>query len=261
VTGENSIVENQHDNLLEYSDPAIYDLENRSFEPDGPFYLALAQRIGGPVLELGCGTGRITIPLAQDGVDVTGLDVVPGMLARALNKAQGLPIRWVEADARSFRLDREFRLILETGSTFQHLLERADQEAVLSRVREHLAQGGYFVVSTVFPRLDLMQDLEEEDDWFTYEDEQGQEVRVSGTQHYNPLRQVKVETAYRRWYDAQGREMVREVPLALRLIFPQEMEVLLHYNGFEVVERYGDWDGSPLTAESRMMIYVCQKAN
>ena len=166
---------------------------------------------------------------------------------------------WVEADARSFHLDREFRLILETGSTFQHLLERADQEAMLSRVREHLVRGGYFVVSAVFPRLELMQDLEGEEDWFTYEDEQGQEVRVSGTQHYDPLSQVKVETAYRRWYDAQGREIVKEVPLALRLIFPQEMELLLHCNGFEVVERYGDWDGSPLTVESGMMIYVCRK--
>ncbi|MBN2362694.1 class I SAM-dependent methyltransferase [candidate division WOR-3 bacterium] len=61
----------------------MYDCENNSFEPDGPFYLAIAKKLGGAALELGCGTGRITIPLAQYGIDITGPDIVPGMLERA----------------------------------------------------------------------------------------------------------------------------------------------------------------------------------
>lgn len=247
------------DNLQEYRDPATYDLENEDFEPDGPFYLALAQRIGGPVLELGCGTGRITIPLAEHGIEVTGLDIVPEMLARARHKAKGLSIPWIEGDARTFHLGRKFRLVFETGGTFQHLLKRADQEAMLASVREHLAADGLFVVSTVFPRPHLMRDVEEEEEWFAYADEKGREVRVSGTQRYDPLRQVKVETAYRRWRDSEGREIVKRVPLALRLIFPQEMEALLRHNGFAVAERYGDWDVSPLTNQSHVMIYVCRK--
>jgi 2-polyprenyl-3-methyl-5-hydroxy-6-metoxy-1,4-benzoquinol methylase len=64
------------DNLEEYADPEIYDLENREFEPDGPFSLGFATKLKGPVLELGCGTGRVTIPLAQHGVDMTGLDLM-----------------------------------------------------------------------------------------------------------------------------------------------------------------------------------------
>ena len=71
-----------HTNLEDYEDPVIYDLENKEFGPDGLFYQSLAQQVQGPVLELGCGTGRVTIPLAQSGIDMTGLDVVPGMLAR-----------------------------------------------------------------------------------------------------------------------------------------------------------------------------------
>lgn len=98
-------------NLEEYADPVIYDLENSKFEPDGPFYLALAQRFSGPVLEIGCGTGRITIPLAEHGLDVTGLDIAPQMLERAKHKAQNLLIRWVEADARTFHLGTQFGFI------------------------------------------------------------------------------------------------------------------------------------------------------
>ncbi len=66
-------------NLIEYADPLIYDLENAAFEPDGLFYLSLARETGGPLLELGCGTGRIAIPLAKEGFDVTGLEYVCGL--------------------------------------------------------------------------------------------------------------------------------------------------------------------------------------
>jgi 2-polyprenyl-3-methyl-5-hydroxy-6-metoxy-1,4-benzoquinol methylase len=79
------------ENLIEYADPQIYDLENSAFEPDGPFLLEIAGRAGNPVLELGCGTGRLTIPMAQAGVEITGLDVVPGMLERARGKAAICP--------------------------------------------------------------------------------------------------------------------------------------------------------------------------
>jgi SAM-dependent methyltransferase len=246
-------------NLEEYADPILYDLENKSFEPDGPFYLALAQRIGGPVLELGCGTGRITIPMAQQGISMTGVDITPGMLDHARQKAQALPIQWVEADARSFQLGRQFRFIFESGSLFQHLLERADQEAMLARVRDHLEPEGRLVIGAIFPNADLLADVETEQFWFSYANAEGQEVRVSGTQHYDPVRQVKTETAYRRWRDADGREIVRPAPLMLRNIFPQELESLLHYNGFTVIERYGDLDFSPLMETSQHIIYLCQK--
>ena len=64
-----------HSNLEDYEDPVLYDAQNDDFGADGSFYLALAQKVGGPMLELGCGTGRITIPLAQQGMEMTGLDL------------------------------------------------------------------------------------------------------------------------------------------------------------------------------------------
>jgi len=246
-------------NLAEYADPEIYDLENQDFEPDGPFLLAYARQLSGPVLELGCGTGRVTIPLAQAGIEITGLDIVPGMLERAKQKAQGLPIRWVLADVRSFQLQQTFGLIFETGSVFQHQLERGDQEAMLARVREHLRDDGRFIVSVMFPHPDRLGRVESEQEWFTYQDGEGREIRVTGTEEYDPIRQVKLETAYRRWRDADGREFLQVAPMSLRYVFPQEMEALLHYNGFEILERYGGLDARPQTGDSPQLIYVCKK--
>lgn len=246
-------------NLEEYADPIGYDYENDSFEPDGPFYSTLAQRIGGSVLEIGCGTGRITIPMAVQGINITGLDIVPEMLQRAKAKASNLAINWVEADARTFNLGRQFNVIFESGATFQHMLERADQEEMLSSAREHLVPDGRFIISSIFPKPELLVDEETEQEWFTYHTNDGRDIHVSGTQHYDAVRQIKTETAFRRWQDTQAGEVVKAAPLMLRYVYPQEMEALLHYNGLVVLERYGDMDFSPLTNESAHMIYVCAK--
>lgn len=248
-----------HTNLEDYADPMLFDAENSDFESDGPFYLSLAQQVAGSVLELGCGTGRITIPLAQHGVDIVGVDIVPGMIARAKSKAGDLPIQWVEADVRDFHLGQEFDMICAPGFVFEHLLDRIDQEAMLACVHEHLTPEGIFVSVIRFPGPELMINVEKEQDWSSYIDENGRAVRVSGTDYYDPVRQIREETAYRHWQDAAGRVVTRRARLALRLIFPQEMSCLLHYNGFRELHRYGDWDFSPLTDQSHRIIQVWKK--
>jgi SAM-dependent methyltransferase len=245
-------------NDAEYADAERYDIENASFEPDGPFYLELARRIGGRVLELGCGTGRITLPLAAAGIEIAGLDRAPAMLTRAMEKEGASAVRWVEADARSFRLPGQFRLIFESGATFQHMLDRGAQEAFLGMVRQHLETDGRFVVSSIVPTLDLMTDVPVEEEWLRYTDRNGRLVRVSGTQHYDPLSQIKTETAHRRWYDTSGREVTTVAPLRLRYTFPQEMQALLHYNDFEILHRFGGPDFSDLVAGSSHQIYICR---
>ena len=104
------------------------------------------------MLEIACGTGRVSIPIARLGFAVTGLDIVPGMLERARSKSAGLPTRWVEGDARDFDLGERFRLIFLTGNAFQAFLTRADQEALLGRVRAHLHDEGLFAFETRNPR-------------------------------------------------------------------------------------------------------------
>ena len=169
-----------HDNLSDYLDPVLYDLENGRYEPSEKFYLTLAQKYGNPVLELGCGTGRFTIPLAQQEVDITGLDIVPQMLALGKEKAGDLPLQWIEADGRHFQLDRQFQFIFESGSMFQHLLTREDAESMLACVHEHLAENGRFLIQTSFTKPNMMGTTTEEEEWFTYEDAEGRQIHSFG---------------------------------------------------------------------------------
>ena len=154
-----------HNNLEDYQDPVLYDLENADFEPDGPFYLALAEKYGDPILDLGCGTGRVTIPLAQQGYMITGLDIASEMLDLARFKAADLPIQWVEADLRAFQLDQHFQMICTTGRVFPHLLTRSDQEAALARIREHLAPGGIFQIDAYYLHPERMKMDKKEQEW------------------------------------------------------------------------------------------------
>jgi SAM-dependent methyltransferase len=273
--GGGSVID--HDNLEEFADAEEYDIEVTG-DKGVAFYTALARETGGPVLELACGTGRVCIPIAREGFAVTGLDIVPAMLARARHKAGALPIRWVEGDARAFHLDERFRLIFLTGNAFQLFLTNADQESLLARVRTHLDDEGLFAFETRNPlwgtprtRADQEATLERarlRGDWFTLledrEDETtatdsiGREVHDSLTQTYDHPTQILHLTSARRWREGDE-QRTRVTRLALRYTFPRELAALLHYNGFTIERQYGAWNLEPPTPASTSIIMVCRK--
>jgi hypothetical protein len=148
-------------------------------------------------------------------------------------------------------------MVFDVGEAFLHVLRREDHEAILACVRKQLKPESRFVLLTAFPRPEMMT-TKEEHEWFSYLGPEGTEVRVSGTTRYDPVHQIYHEDAIRRWRDATGQEVVRYGPLARRRFFPQELEALLHYNGFKTLHCYGDLDCSELTETSRLMIFVCQ---
>lgn len=269
-----------HNNLEEFADPVNYDIEDSS-NTGVAFYAALAQETGSPVLEVACGTGRVSIPIARLGFAVTGLDIVPGMLERARSKSDGLPVRWVEGDARTFDLGECFQLIFLTGNAFQAFLTLADQEALLGRVHAHLHDDGLFAFETRNPRwatsgqreqkeegqavgveqgegFFTLETLEQEVPGQGYTDSRGRAVRASRTQVYDPVAQILHLTGYRRW-DEGGQEQTKVTRIALRYTFPQELAALLHYNGFMILRQYGDWNLEPLRATSPSIISVCRK--
>jgi SAM-dependent methyltransferase len=259
-----------HSNLEEFADPLAYDIEDPS-DTGIAFYAALAQETGGPVLEIASGTGRVSIPIARLGLAVTGVDIVPGMVERARAKSAGLPVRWVVGDARAFDLGERFRLIFLTGNAFQAFLTRADQEALLARAHAHLHDDGLFAFETRNPRwgnrrsgtveegqFANLETRAEEEPGQPYIDGDGREVQISRTQVYDHVAQILHWTAYRRWR-ADGQDRTRITRIAVRYTFPQELEALLHYNGFSIIRQYGDWDLQPLSAASPSIIVVCRR--
>lgn len=257
-----------HDNLEEFADPVNYDMEDAGDTSGVSFYSALAQETGSPVLELACGTGRVTIPIAKLGFQVTGLDIVPGMLDQARTKSADLSVRWVEGDARTFDLGEQYRLIFLTGNAFQAFVTNTEQAALLQRVHAHLHDNGLFAFETRNPMFSRSENRErrffslttndEEEAWPSFIDVNGNEVRITRTQVYDHVAQILHLKSYKRWYVGE-KEYTKIARTALRYTFPQELAALLHYNGFTIVRQYGDWNLEPLTAASPGIISVCRK--
>ncbi|HEY9529593.1 MAG TPA: class I SAM-dependent methyltransferase [Anaerolineales bacterium] len=251
---------NAYDNLEEFSDPPNYDIEEgERSAPRIAFYCDLARTIGGPALEIACGSGLVTIPIALQGLDVTGVDLARSMLDHARKKAeaQGLTVRWVEADARSFDLDMQFRFIFITGNAFQAFLRRKDQEGLLASVKRHLLPGGTFAFETRNPSGHDLTDQSEEELDQSYISVEGHQVSVSSIQTYDPIAQIIHWTSYRRWNDG-GRDRQKETHIACRFTHPQELEALLYYNGFQIVQQYGSWDKQALSDRSSSIISICE---
>lgn len=256
-----------HNNLEAFSDPVNYDLEDPS-DTGVAFYSALAQEAGGSVLEIACGTGRVTIPIAKLGFPTTGLDIVPGMLERAKSKSAGLPIRWVDADARTFNLHEQFSFIFITGNAFQAFVTNSEQAAVLQCARAHLHDEGLFAFETrnpLFPNtktraglFPILETSEKQEEQYSFINIDGHAVRESTTQVYDHGAQILHLTGYKRWNDGE-QEHEKMTRIALRYTFPQELIALLHYNGFSILRQYGDWNQEPLSATSPSIISVCRR--
>lgn len=248
----------RHNNLEEFQDPANYDLEEAErVKLPIAFYGKLAKTIGEPILEIACGTGLVTIPIAEQGFAVTGVDVCRPMLEYARYKALRcqLSIRWVEADARQLKLGEHFKLIYITGNAFQAFLQRQDQESLLSTVRNHLSPGGTFAFETRNPSGHDLKTYCEEVPWYSYTNLQGQIVSVSGTQRYDPIHQIIHWSTYRRWHEKSGTQL-KKTRIACRFTYPQELSTLLYYNGFRILRQFGDWDKGALTSTSPTIITI-----
>ncbi len=130
--------------------------------PDVGFFVEEAKQSGGPVLEVGSGTGRVLIPTARAGVAITGLDLSPNMLEICREKLKAEPeevqsrVRLVERDMRQFELSQTFRLVTLPFRPFQHLTTVEDQLACLGCLHRHLTEGGRLILDIFNPRLESL---------------------------------------------------------------------------------------------------------
>lgn len=249
------------DNLEEFTDPANYDLEQAPRSQERiEFWCRMAQRFGGPVLDLGCGTGLVAIPVAAMGLSVTGVDLAAPMLAHAQAKAErdDVDVHWIQADVRELALPRRFGFVILTGNAFQAFLTQADQQALLETVRHHLAPGGVFGFETRNPAGHELRDEPEGPAEIDYIDVAGRRVLLSSSQHWDAAAQVVHWTTFRRWADSDGTQQSRTTHIACRFTRPDEIDKLLAAAGFDIVAQYGDWNFAPFRARGERLITLCR---
>jgi len=248
----------------------LYNLiPGRSPRKDAAFYLDAATSLGGPVLVIGCGTGRLLLEIAREGIEAAGIDRSQAMLdvlerKLALESAEvRRRVVLTQVDMRSFDFPpKKFRLAVIPFRPFQHLIRVEDQLACLCRINRHLAVGGRFILDLfqTNPRriygLENMVEREDFDVTLTDGRRLRRTHRLTGfhlVEQYNDVELIHYVTL-----PGGATERLAQT-FAFRYFFRYEAEHLLARCGFRIRDVYGNFDRSPLTSKSPEMIFVTDK--
>lgn len=242
----------------------FYDLDFGGMDDDLLMIGQFAARSGSPILELACGTGRVLLPLAQQGYRITGVDVSPAMLAIARQKvaAAGVADRvtLVQQDMRDLKLEERFVMAFIAINSFMSLPDTDAQLAALCSIREHLAPGGLLVLDLFYPDLARLLEARGQvflDKVFT-DPETGHRLMRYRSQETNLARQTIRTTFIVDEIDDQGGVKRTLFPFSIRYLFPAELALLLRHAGFKIEAIYGSYDLDEFTSDSEKMIAVAR---
>lgn len=243
----------------------FYDLDYAGFDADVAMIQQFAARCGSPILELGCGTGRLLVPLAEQGYRLTGVDASGAMLDLARQKLSvgGLAehVTLVEQDLRSLDLDDRFHFAFAAINSFLHLATRADQEQVLARIHRHLVPGGLVLFDLFNPDPGRLLDargqvvLEKVMD----DPETGHRLMKFYADRADPEQQMVHVTVYVDELDGEGQVRRTLFPFSLRYLYRSELELLLRQAGFEVEALYGSYELDEFGSDSDKLIAAARR--
>lgn len=246
------------ENLEKYNDPAGYDALYNEYVQDLAYIEEVAATINGPTLELACGTGRLTLPMAKKGYDMVGVDLHAGMLEHARQKAQeaGLDISFYRQDCTELNLELKSPLIFMTGNSFQHFLTNESQDALFVSVKRHLQPNGHFIFDTRNP---ILSELAEVYEHTTQKSDHSGIVQMEmETEEYNPLTQILHCTTVMETVEKGEVAHVEKSSISIRYTYPQELFRLIELHGFDLIALYGDWSKSEFTKDSPSMVVHCR---
>jgi SAM-dependent methyltransferase len=238
---------------------------------DVDFFVSEAVAARGPVLELGCGTGRVLVPCARAGVNIWGLDSSATMLARCDRKLASEPeelrrrVTLHEGDMRDFRFDTRFALVTIPFRPFLHLSTVEEQLACLSSIHRALADGGRLILDIFNPSLEILVDDSRQNEY-----DSGEPFTLPDGRHVERKERIRARDYLRQIVNAElifyvtypdGRRERLVQDLEMRYLFRFEVEHLLARSGFEVVAAYGDYNRTPLEAvPPQELLYIARKA-
>jgi SAM-dependent methyltransferase len=253
-----------------YKHPEQYDREHLGDEEDIEFYVSLGRRLRPrKVLELGCGTGRITLPLARIGFDVVGLDSQTEMLHKAeehrLQSSSEVRQRlvFVEGDMRTWASPSDFDLILIPCSSISHVLSLEHQLAVWKTCYDNLRPGGRFLVEINMPNMASFADsfsvpsrtpLEIDIDNVS-ESDGTRLIRRKTTRYLSHEQLAQIRFMYEKYQDGRGVETYIDDFMS-HVFFPRELSLLFLHTGYEIEQTFGDYRGRPLKSDSPMIIMI-----
>jgi SAM-dependent methyltransferase len=226
----------------------LYQLQYANYRDDIDFYARLAQKLGvSRLLEIGAGSGRVSVALARRGLEVVALEPSPRMLefGRAYAASEGVVVDFVAGDVRHFDLNERFDLIIAPFNMLMHLYTLGDQDDALERIRAHLKPGGTFAFDLYQPHFGAAGVLRHEDETFVQAD--GSRLDVFLLQRIDQINQIVTTTYYCDTIHPDSR-LSREV-LELRQRYFTRFELERWFGDFRL-ELLGDFDGSRLTSSS-----------
>jgi SAM-dependent methyltransferase len=241
-----------------------YDCYFGTYGEDAEFFVNEAARAEGRVLEAGCGTGRLTIPMLQGGARVVGFDPMPEMLERlkARAMAAGVQPEVSAASMESFDSSERFELILAPFRVFNHCLTQAAQRAAFVNLRRLLAPEGRLIVATFVPDPELITSATNMIQYMATvrHPETGLPVICSQfNAEIDPLRQVRTDVwIHEELNEDQSVRRKAYLPLTIRWVLPSEMPLLLELAGFQEFQVFGGFNYEPLDDASREQIWIAR---
>lgn len=236
-------------------DADIYDGLNK-FLSDLEFYKKwLPKNKEAKILELCCGTGRLTIPIAMYGYDIKGVDYTSSMLKRAKEKAlqAGLKIDFIKADIRELNLGEKFDFIFIPFNSIHHLYKNEDLFRALNIVKKHLKDNGLFLFDCFNPNIQYIVENEQKQHFIAeYTTNDGRSVLIKQSMHYESASQInRIKWQY--FIDGSFHSIQN---MDMRLFFPQELNSYLNQAGFNVVHKFGDFTEFEFNDNSDKQIYI-----
>lgn len=239
-------------------DPNIYDGLN-SFLSDFLFYKKqMPQQKSAKILELCCGSGRLTVPLAKEGFNISGVDNSKSMLEKAKLKAKNerVKIELIEADVRTLDLPDKYDLIFIPFNSIHHLYENQDLFDTLNVVKSHLKDDGVFILDCYNPNIHYIIEAEKEKSKIAeYTTADNRNISIEQTMKYENCTQVNRI----KWdYFINGMFHSKE-NLDMRMYFPQELDAYLKWSGFTIVQKFGNFEEEQFIDKSEKQIFICKK--